>query len=107
MELNQRGNEVGTFSELSYNLSKSSFLNVGNSLLLNYETRAQNSGDDLLTIGWRYRSDVRASDGNYLWEAQAGYGIGSRGNGLVASHRNNSTTGCVIAGTLSRCLPHF
>mgnify|MGYP001572406662 CR=1 FL=1 len=35
LELNQRGNEIGTLSELSFNLSRnSSFLNFGNSLLL-------------------------------------------------------------------------
>ncbi len=98
LELNQRGNEVGTFSELSYNLSKSSFLNLGHSLLLNYETRAQNSGDNLLTMGWRYRSDDRASDGNYLWEAQAGYAMGSRGNGLVASLGTTVLPGVLLRG---------
>ncbi|MDB9376407.1 carboxypeptidase-like regulatory domain-containing protein, partial [Nodularia sphaerocarpa] len=98
LELNQRGNEVGTFSELSYNLSKSSFLNLGHSLLFNYETRAQNSGDDLLTLGWRYRSDERASDGNYVWEAQAGYGMGSQGNGLVASLGTTVLPGVLLRG---------
>jgi hypothetical protein len=83
MELNQRGNEIGTFSELTYNFSRSSI--TGHALLLNYETRSQNRNNNLLTLGWRYRSDQRANDGNYQWEAQLGYGIGSQGNGLVAS----------------------
>ncbi len=98
LELNQRGNEVGTFSELSYNLSRSRFFNLGHSLLLNYETRAQNSGDNLLTMGWRYRSDDRASDGNYFWEAQAGYGMGSQGNGLVASLGTTVIPGVLLRG---------
>jgi hypothetical protein len=98
LELNQRGNEIGTFSELSYNLSQSSFLNLGHSLLLNYETRAQNLNSNLLTVGWRYRSEERASDGNYLWEAQLGYGIGSVGNGLVASLGTTVLPGVLLRG---------
>ncbi|RUT06031.1 hypothetical protein DSM106972_032370 [Dulcicalothrix desertica PCC 7102] len=86
LELNQRGNEIGTLSELSFNLSRgSSFLNLGNSLLLGYETRSQNSNDNLLSLGWRYRSEQRATDGSYLWETQLGYGFGSQGSGLIAS----------------------
>lgn len=86
LKLTQRGNEIGTLSELTYNLSKSSsFLSTGNSLLLNYETRSRGRNDDLLSLGWQYRSRQRASDGNYQWEGRLGYGIGSRGNGLIAS----------------------
>jgi hypothetical protein len=98
LELNQRGNEIGTLSELSYNLSKASALNLGHSLLVSYDTRNQNGGDDLLTMGWRYRSPSRASDGNYLWEAQLGYGMGSRGNGLVASLGTTIVPGLLLRG---------
>jgi hypothetical protein len=98
LELNQRGNEIGTLSEFSYNLSRSSsFLNLGNSLLVSYETRSQNLSNNLLTLGWRYRSTQRASDGNYRWEAQLGYGIGSQGSGAIASL---STT--ILPGILLR-----
>jgi hypothetical protein len=99
LELNQRGNEIGTLSELSYNFSRdSSFLNLGNSLLLSYETRAANNGNDLLTMGWRYRSPQRASDGNYLWEAQLGYGIGSQGSGPVATLSTTVLPGILLRG---------
>jgi Carboxypeptidase regulatory-like domain len=85
LELNQRGNEIGTLSELSYNLSgNSGFLNLGHSLLFNYETRSL-SGNNLLTLGWRYRSQERATDGNYLWDAQLGYSVGSQGSGAIAT----------------------
>ncbi len=85
LELNQRGNEIGTLSELGFNLSRgSSFLNLGNSLLLSYETRSQGN-DNLLSLGWRYRSEQRATDGSYLWETQLGYGFGSQGSGPIAS----------------------
>ncbi len=98
LELNQRGNEIGTLSEFSYNFSRSSsFLNLGNSLLVSYETRSQNLSNNLLTLGWRYRSTQRANDGNYRWEAQFGYGIGSQGSGAIASL---STT--ILPGILLR-----
>lgn len=97
LELTQFGNEIGTFSELTYNVSSGTFLNLGHSLLLNYETRSQNGSNNLMTLGWRYRSEQRAIDGNYLWEAQFGYGFGSQGAGAVASL---STT--VLPGILLR-----
>ena len=105
-ELNQHGNEIGTLSELSYNLSGNSpgnngFLNLGHSLLVNYETRSlpsnSLSSNNLLTLGWRYRSEQRATDGSYLWDAQLGYSIGSQGSGLIATL---STT--VLPGMLLR-----
>lgn len=99
MELNQRGNEIGTLSELSYNFSRdSSLLNLGNSLLLSYETRSKNGFDNLMTMGWRYRSPKRASDGNYLWEAQLGYGIGSQGSGPIATLSTTVLPGILLRG---------
>ncbi|MBR8838204.1 MAG: carboxypeptidase regulatory-like domain-containing protein [Stigonema ocellatum SAG 48.90 = DSM 106950] len=98
LELTQQGNEIGTFSELTYGLERSSFLDSGNSLLLNYETRSQNRSDDLLTLGWRYRSQQRAIDGNYVWEIQVGYGIGSRGSGIIASMGTTVLPGLMLRG---------
>jgi hypothetical protein len=83
LELAQFGNEIGTSSELSYGLSSGAVWGLKHSLLVNYETRSQGEGDNLLTLGWRYRSPQRTLDGNYLWETQLGYGIGSQGTGLV------------------------
>ena len=97
LELSQRGNEIGTLSEFTYNLSKSNLFDTGSSLLLSYETRSQNRSDNLLTLGWRYRSEQRAIDGNYLWEAQLGYGLGSQGTAPIATL---STT--VLPGILLR-----
>ncbi|RCJ28297.1 hypothetical protein A6S26_12255 [Nostoc sp. ATCC 43529] len=97
LELAQRGNEIGSLSELSYNFSKNRFSNSGNSLLLNYETLNQNRSDSLLSVSWRYRSQQQAIDGSYQWEAQLGYGIGSERSGLLATL---STT--VLPGLLLR-----
>ncbi|MBG1270304.1 carboxypeptidase-like regulatory domain-containing protein [Nostoc sp. WHI] len=97
LELTQRGNEISTLSELTYNLSQNRFSNSGSALLLNYETQNQNRSDNLLSVSWRYRSPQRAVDGSYQWEAQLGYGIGSQGSGPVATL---STT--VLPGLLLR-----
>jgi hypothetical protein len=96
MELNQQGSEIGTLSELSYNFSQSGI--TGNSLLLNYETRSLNDDDNLLSLGWRYRSPQRVIDGSYLWEAQLGYGIGSQGNGIVTSLGTTVLPGMMLRG---------
>ncbi|MCC5658129.1 carboxypeptidase-like regulatory domain-containing protein [Nostoc sp. XA010] len=96
--LNLQGNEIGALSELTYNLSENSTYSYGHALLLNYETRSQNSNDNLLTLGWKYRSKERASDGNYLWEAELGYGIGSQGNGILASLGTTVLPGMMLRG---------
>ncbi len=98
LELTQRGNEIGTFSELTYNLSPGSFFNSGHLLLLNYETRSQNRSDSLLTLGWRYRSEQRAIDGNYLFEAQLGCGMGSQGTGIIATVGTTVLPGLMLRG---------
>ncbi|MEH2057158.1 MAG: hypothetical protein V7K97_13560 [Nostoc sp.] len=97
LELTQRGNEISTLSELTYNLSKNRFSNSGSALLLNYETQNQDRSGNLLSVSWRYRSQQKAIDGSYRWEAQLGYGIGSQGSGLLATL---STT--VLPGLLLR-----
>jgi len=98
VELTQRGNEIGTSSELTYKFSPQKSFNSGNSLLLNYATRSQNRSDNLLTLSWRYRSPTRSNDGNYLWETQLGYGIGSRGNGIIASLGTTIFPGMMLRG---------
>jgi hypothetical protein len=98
LELNQRGNEIGTRSEITYNLSQNQFLDSGNSLSLSYDTLNQNRFDSLLTMGWRYRSQQRAVDGNYQWEAQLGYGIGTQGSGPIASLSTTVLPGIMLRG---------
>jgi Carboxypeptidase regulatory-like domain len=97
MLLQMQGNEIGSFSELSYNLSGRSAYSAGHSLLLGYDTRVTNQ-DDLLTMGWRYRSNQRAIDGNYLLEMNLGYAMGNRGNGLVGSIGTTVLPGVMLRG---------
>jgi hypothetical protein len=87
-----RGNELSTSSELAYSFSSS--LYQGHSLKLGYDT--QNSGDALLSAGWRYRSFNRTYDGRNLWEVEAGYGFGSRGTGPILSAATNVIPGVVL-----------
>ncbi|WP_313936880.1 carboxypeptidase-like regulatory domain-containing protein [Anabaena azotica] len=96
--LNLQGNEIGTLSELTYNLSENSVYSSGHSLLLNYESRSQNFNDKLLTLAWLYRSQQKANDGNYLWEAKLGYGIGTQGSGLVATLGTTVLPGMMLRG---------
>jgi hypothetical protein len=98
LELTQRGNEIGTLSELTYRLSQNKWFDSGSSLLLVYETNSQNRSDNLLNVGWRYRSSERATDGNYLWEFQLGYGIGSQGDGIIASLGTTILPGLLLRG---------
>ncbi|MEM1395141.1 MAG: carboxypeptidase-like regulatory domain-containing protein [Cyanobacteria bacterium P01_H01_bin.150] len=97
--LNLQGNEIGTSSELAYNFSSAKYSNTGSSLLLNYDTRSSNgNNDNLLTLGWRYRSPQRAFDGNYVWQAELGYGLGSQGNGIVATLGTTVLPGIMLQG---------
>lgn len=82
-EFRSLGNEISTQSELGYRFSDN--LSTGHSLVLGYDTRNQNGHDHLASLTWRYRSPQKSGDGNPLWDAQLGYGIGSRGSGIVAS----------------------
>jgi Carboxypeptidase regulatory-like domain len=99
LELASRGNEVGSLSELIYRLSRNNGFNSGHALLLSYETgnflKEQNS---LATLSWRYRSPTRSIDGNHLWEAQLGYGIGSQGSGLMATLGTTIIPGMQLRG---------
>ena len=97
--LNLQGNEIGTSSELIYSFSSARYSNTGSALLLNYDTRSNNgNNDDLLTLGWRYRSRQRAFDGNYVWQAELGYGLGSQGNGIVATLGTTVLPGIMLQG---------
>ncbi|HAJ64798.1 MAG TPA: hypothetical protein DCP31_40795 [Cyanobacteria bacterium UBA8543] len=95
LELTGRGNEVGTLSQLKYNLSGDR-LDTGHALLLDYETLDLSSSDRLLTLGWRYRSFAQAADGNYLWETYLGYGVSSQGSGIVATAQSAIVPGLLL-----------
>lgn len=79
------GNESGLSADLSYYLSNNLEYNTGHALNINLQRQTANRQDELLTMSWRYRSPARGIDGNYLWDARVGYGVGSQGSGPIAS----------------------
>ncbi|MBP0021535.1 MAG: carboxypeptidase regulatory-like domain-containing protein [Cyanobacteria bacterium SBLK] len=99
VEFTQQGTEIGSTSQLDFNLSGNSFFDWGHSFLLGYETRNFGSDNELATLGWRYRSPERAKDGRYLYEVELGYGVGSLGSGFVATAQTT-----VIPGFLLRAI---
>jgi Carboxypeptidase regulatory-like domain len=99
MKFSQQGNEISTLSEFIYNFSKDIFQERGHSLIATYETQNQsNRSDNLATLSYRYRSQEQTSDGNYLWEARLGYGLGSRGAGIIASVGTTIVPGLLLRG---------
>lgn len=95
-ELNGRGNEVTTRSQLKYNLTGDRVLDTGHALLLDYETLNLTNTEDLLSLGWRYRSSARAADGNFLWETYLGYGTGSQGSGPIVAAQTAAIPGLLL-----------
>jgi len=96
-ELTTRGDDVSTFSELTYNFSGDRFYDAGHTALVSYETRdTDDDAGNLATVGWRYRSPDRASDGNYAWEARLGLGFGSEGSGILASVQTAAVPGFLL-----------
>ncbi len=83
LQFSNQGNEIATNSELSYYFSNA--YSSGNSLSLGYETRNGSRQDNLAKLAWNYCSDYKTQDGRNLWEFNLGYGVGSRGSGLIAS----------------------
>lgn len=82
-QITHRQNEIGTNTEINYKFSPNS--PTENGLSLGYETFNANNYDYLSTFKWRYRSKYLFQEYRPLWEFDLGYGIGSRGNGLIAS----------------------
>jgi hypothetical protein len=99
LELKSNGNEITSFSELAYNLSRQKFSSQGNSLYVSYETsNISQQSQSLTTFGWRYRSRQTSLNGNSLWEGQIGYGMGSQGSGIIATLGTNILPGLFLRG---------
>ncbi|MEH2379691.1 MAG: carboxypeptidase-like regulatory domain-containing protein [Nostoc sp.] len=77
--LNHRGNHTSTSSQLSY------LFNPYQSLIFNYETLSSSQNSNLLTAYWRYTSPTITRYGDYLWQGELGYRIGSSGTGIYGT----------------------
>jgi hypothetical protein len=96
-ELTARGDDTSTLTEAAYNFSGDRIFDTGHAAFARYETRDLNDEDgNLTTVGWRYRSEERAVDGNFEWEAQLGFGFGSEGTGLTASVQTAAMPGVLL-----------
>lgn len=98
LSLNHQGNEIGTTSQLNYNLSGDSLSETGHSLQLSYETRNLNQFQNLGVLTWGYRSPQLTSDGRNLWDIQLGYGIGSHSSGPIAMLQTAAIPGLLVRG---------
>ncbi|MGB3755217.1 MAG: carboxypeptidase-like regulatory domain-containing protein [Rivularia sp. (in: cyanobacteria)] len=99
IELFSNGNDTGTNSELAYYLSNNRYTNQGHALVLGYETNLNSADDnDLLSLNWRYRSQTETYNGSPVWEAELGYGVGSKGSGLLASVSTSILPGLKLRG---------
>ena len=98
LELTQFGNESGARSELIYSLSDSRALRTGHSLSLSYESLKGGSDHSQLTGLWRYRSPQQTADGQFLWETELGYSLGSPGSGVIASVQTSALPGLQLRG---------
>jgi hypothetical protein len=72
--------------------------NQGHFANLNYETQSQNPSNNLLGLGWSFRSEAQVSDGRSLWEFGVGYGIGSEGSGPIATLQTSFFPGLFVRG---------
>ena len=101
-DLSHYGNEISTYSTLSYRLPNrskenrsrldqlgySSVAQLGNEIVLTNERHRSNNsqrGGRLTTAQWRYRSSRLTVDGRSRWRSSLGYGTGSKGSGPIAS----------------------
>ncbi|MEH2087632.1 carboxypeptidase regulatory-like domain-containing protein [Nostoc sp.] len=98
LSFSHQGNEIGTTSQLDYNLSGSSVLQGGHSLQLGYETRNLNQFENLATLAWRYRSPQLATDGRNIWDVELGYGMGSRSSGVIVMLETAVIPGLLVRG---------
>jgi hypothetical protein len=81
--LSHRKGDFGTFNYATYQVDR------WNSVVAEYNTanglRGDRGFDSVLTSYWRYQSSDYQIDGNPLWIAELGYGVGTRRSGPYAS----------------------
>jgi len=82
-ELRHRGSEVSTSTELTYELNRSNFDSTSNDLIFGFDT--DDESNNLVTFGWDYQSGKRTRDNRKLWGLRLEYGMGTQGQGIIAT----------------------
>ncbi|MEB3311672.1 MAG: carboxypeptidase-like regulatory domain-containing protein [Snowella sp.] len=92
---NRNNNRFYSNSELSYNFNQ--WYGTGHAIFLNYNTDYNGSSPhNFASLGWRYQSQELTYDYRPLWLFDLGYGVGSGGNGIVASVGTNAIPGATV-----------
>ena len=91
-----QGDREATFSRLSYSLSRDFYNPRGHALFLGYDTRNSGDSNNVINLGWHYRSAQNASDGGSLWDVELGYGFNSQGSAPLAAVTTRAIPGTTI-----------
>ncbi|MGV2831223.1 hypothetical protein [Myxosarcina sp. GI1(2024)] len=86
LRLIHAANRLKSQSEIDLNILDSLPNNFGCSLFFKYETRQSGGERETLTVwGGSLHSKLNLENNEYRWKLDLGYGIGSQGNGAIAS----------------------
>lgn len=97
LQFSHQGDRDATFSRLSYHLSNNAAHSRGQSIFLGYDTRNSSHSNNVINLGWHYRSEQNSTDGGNLWDLELGYGFNNQGSAPIAA-----LTTRAIAGTTLR-----
>lgn len=95
-QLAHQGTRTATTSRLNYYLSSNAFNSKGQSLFLGYDTRSSSNSNNVINLGWQYRSAQNASDGGSLWDVELGYGFNARGSAPLAALTTRALPGTTL-----------
>ncbi|MGL5879020.1 MAG: carboxypeptidase regulatory-like domain-containing protein, partial [Xenococcaceae cyanobacterium] len=93
-----QGNNENTFSRLSYTYSPSNNLSDSSEhgFFIGYDTSNTENSDNVINLGWQYRSSQNVSDGGSLYDLELGYGFNSRKSAPIASLTTRAIPGTTI-----------
>jgi hypothetical protein len=107
-QIGNQGNEQKIALETSYDFSPDISTDGGSSVVLNYELNNLQSATPTAwkTLGWRYLSPARTSEGTNAWEAELGYGFGSLNQGMFVSAGVAVLPGLMLRGSYQAATPN-
>ncbi len=108
LQVSNQGNEQKIAIETSYDFAPDMSSDGGSSVVLNYELNNLQSATPTAwkTLGWRYLSPARTSEGTNAWEAELGYGFGALNHGVFASAGVAVLPGLMLRGSYQAATPN-